>query len=70
MEANNRLAILKALLRDLTPHRLAVLKRLMFHLNRYVMSVMPYMVTVGDRGSAGCWIQLQHRGYWKSSLET
>lgn len=35
VDANSRLARLKQLLHDIPPHNLAVVKRIMFHLNRY-----------------------------------
>lgn len=36
VDANDRLARLRQILHDLPPHNLAVVKRIMFHLNRYV----------------------------------
>ena len=36
VDANDRLARLKAILHNIPPHNLAVFKRVMFHLNRWV----------------------------------
>ena len=38
VDANDRLARLKQILHEIPPHNLAVIKRIMFHLNRYVTS--------------------------------